>query len=434
MERHACAPSGPPIPRRAIRFRRDEDYVEAARDLLDRAVAARLPDAGPFLCQLTAGLDSSAVVTAAAQDVGRPFHTITARPDPTTAAIHDPARHFADEWARVQPLLALYPQITGHGIDARLPSLREEEMGSLFWSRDWPVPSLHQIGWLYPPVWELARQLDTKVILSGSLGNATFSHTGKRTLADALRRGRILQALRYLNGPERRRDGLFRALWHNGMQPLLPFGDKLTRRALAGLPANPWAEFVSVRPDVADRLGLGRVCEPLPVRTGSVDLDHHIADLEEMRLRHATSSFLKQRGDFEIRDPTADRALVEFCLAIPRDQFHRNGVNRFLARRMLAGRVPPAITQETRIAPGQPDWFAWADQRRNSIGAELERIEKSPLACDVLDVALMRRVFEDWPASAEEAAKPPHVPLLRHALGHGRRVGQFLARLEKRND
>lgn len=121
-------------------------------------------------------------------------------------------------------------------------------------------------------------------------------------------------------------------------------------------------------------------------------------------------------------------------MAIPRDQFRRNGINRFLARRMPAGRVPPAITQETRIAPGQPDWFAWADRRRDWIGAELERIEKSPLACDVLDVALMRRVFEDWPASAEEAAKPPRVHLLRHALGHGLRVGQFLSRLEKRND
>lgn len=46
----------------------------------------------------------------------------------------------------------------------------------------------------------------------------------------------------------------------------------------------------------------------------------------------------------------------------------------------------------------------------------------------------MRRVFENWPASAEETAKPPRVHLLRHALGHGLRVGQFLARLEKRND
>lgn len=182
---------------------------------------------------------------------------------------------------------------------------------------------------------------------------------------------------------------------------------------LCGVPAQPAAEV----PGGARYAGRRSPGVSPPVRTGSADLGHHIADLEEMRLRHATSSFLNQRGAFEIRDPAADRALVEFCVAIPRDQFHRNGIIRSLARRMLAGRVPPAITQETRIVPGQPDWFAWADRRRDWIGAELERIEKSPRACDVLDVALMRRVFEDRPASAEEAAKPPRVHLLLHPSG-----------------
>lgn len=423
-----------PVPRRSIRFRRDEEYVDAARDLLDRAVDARLPDTGPFLSHLSAGLDSSAVVTSAAQNRDRPFHTITVRPDPTAATPHDPAIYFVDEWPRVQPLLALYPQITGHGVDARLPSLEEEEVGGLFWTRDWPMPSLHRFGWLYPPVWNLARQLGTKIVLSAGLGNVTFSHSGKRVLADAIRQGRIVQALRFLKGPESRRHGLLRTLWHNGVQPLLPYGRHLSRRAMNGQPENPFADFVSVRRDVADRLGLSAIPESQPIRTGSPDLDRQIAGIEEMRVLYATFSFLEQHGDAETRDPTADRELVEFCLAIPRDQYHRNGVNRYLARRMLAGRVPDSITQETRIAPGQPDWFAWATRRRDWIGAELERIEQSPLANEVLDVALMRRVFDDWPATAEEAAKLPRVLLMRHALGHGLRVGQFLARLERRND
>lgn len=432
--RATVRPFWSPVPRATVRYRDDREYVDAARDLLDRAVAARLPPDGPFLCHLSAGLDSSAVVSAAAQAPGRAFHTVTVRPDPSAPAIHDPQRHFVDEWQRVQPLLARYPQITGHGVDAALPDEREEEMGGVFWSRDWPAPSLHTAGWLYPPVWDLARRLGVGIVLSGSMGNATFSHDGKRVLADAIRQGRLIQALRFLAGGQRRGTGPFRTLWHFGIRPLLPFGHRLTRRALAGLPANSWADFVGVRRELADRLGLNAAEDPLTFRTGSPDLDHQIAGIEEMRVRHATLSFMKAHGGCEIRDPTADRALVEFCLAIPRDQYHRNGVNRYLARRMLAGRVPDAIVQETRVAPGQPDWFAWATRRRDWIGAELERIEQSPLANEVLDVALMRRVFDDWPATAEEAAKPPRVHLMRHALGHGLRVGQFLARLERRND
>jgi asparagine synthase (glutamine-hydrolysing) len=423
-----------PVPRRTIRFRRDSDYVDAARDLLDRAVAGRVPEHSDFLCQLSAGLDSSAVATSAAQLDNRPFHTITVRPDPTAIAAHDPTRHFTDEWQRVQPLLARYPQITGHGVDAQLPGLDEEEMGGLFWSRDWPAGSLHRTGWLYPPIWDLARQLDTRVILSGSVGNASFSHDGRWVLADAIRRGRMIQALAWLTGPERRRDGLLRALWNNGVRPLLPYADRLGRRGRAGLAANSWTDFVSVRRDVADRLGLSAQSGAPPARTGSRDLDRHIAAIEATRIRHATHSALKQRGAFEIRDPTADRALIDFCLAIPRDQYHRHGIDRYLARRMLADRIPPAIADEPRIAPGQPDWFAWADQRRAWIDAELARIEQSPLACELLDVARMRQIFDDWPASAEEAARPPRVHLMRHALGHGLRVGQMLARIEGRNE
>ncbi|WP_372052784.1 asparagine synthase-related protein (plasmid) [Tistrella mobilis] len=423
-----------PIPRRSVRYRRDDDYVAAARELLDRAVADRMPETGPFLCHLSAGLDSSAVVTAAAQQRDRMFHTVTVRPDPTVAAIHDPARHFIDEWPRVQPLLAMYPQITGHGVDAGLPSLAEEEMGGFFWSRDLPLPSLHSAGWLYPPVRDLARRLGVSVVLSGGYGNATISHDGRLGLADALRRGRMLQAMGFMKRRARRGTGLARTLWHNGIRPLLPFGHRLTRRARAGLPANPWADFVGVRMDLADRLGLSAVDPTPPSRTGSPDLDRQIAGIEAMRVRRAGFGFLTTADGIEIRDPTADLDLVEFCLAIPRDQYHRNGIDRYLARRMLAGRVPAPIAAETRIAPGQPEWFAWADQRRDWIRAELERIERSPLAREVLDVALMRKVFDDWPASAEEAAKPPRVHLMRHALGHGLRVGQFLYRLEKRND
>ena len=36
--------------------------------------------------------------------------------------------------------------------------------------------------------------------------------------------------------------------------------------------------------------------------------------------------------------------MLEFCLAIPRDQYLRGGVDRFLARRVLADRLPAEVT------------------------------------------------------------------------------------------
>jgi hypothetical protein len=45
-------------------------------------------------------------------------------------------------------------------------------------------------------------------------------------------------------------------------------------------------------------------------------------------------------GGIDVRDPTADRRLIEFCLSVPTEQFFRNGVPRALARAALADRVP----------------------------------------------------------------------------------------------
>ena len=52
---------------RSIRFPRDDDYVDAARELVDRAVARCLRLAGPVVAMLSGGLDSPGVSATAAR-------------------------------------------------------------------------------------------------------------------------------------------------------------------------------------------------------------------------------------------------------------------------------------------------------------------------------------------------------------------------------
>src|SRR5207249_2791570 len=58
----------------------------------------------------------------------------------------------------------------------------------------------------------------------------------------------------------------------------------------------------------------------------------------------------------DLRDPTADVRLIEFCLSVPTEQFFRDGVNRALARRALADRLPPAVVEEQRKGYQGVDW------------------------------------------------------------------------------
>ena len=48
----------------------------------------------------------------------------------------------------------------------------------------------------------------------------------------------------------------------------------------------------------------------------------------------------------ETRDPTADKRIVEYCYAIPGEQFMRNGETKWLLRRAMDGILPEALLNE----------------------------------------------------------------------------------------
>ena len=49
-----------------------------------------------------------------------------------------------------------------------------------------------------------------------------------------------------------------------------------------------------------------------------------------------------------MRDPTADRRLVEYCLSVPTEQFNREGVLKALSKAALADRLPIEVLGEKR--------------------------------------------------------------------------------------
>ena len=74
-------------PERRIRLTRDADYVERARELLDRTILNNARVSGPIVGTLTAGLDSAGIIgTLSKQHPDREIHAITLAP-PKDAAI-----------------------------------------------------------------------------------------------------------------------------------------------------------------------------------------------------------------------------------------------------------------------------------------------------------------------------------------------------------
>src|SRR3569623_1871409 len=127
---------------------------------------------------------------------------------------------------------------------------------------------------------------------------------------------------------------------------------------------------------------------------------------------------------FDVRDPYADRRLGEFTLGIPETQYMRGGEDRWLARRVLADRLPPSVTGERRRGLQCPEWYDVVSARRDDMIAAVERIAASPLASRVVDVPRMKALLDDWPADAEAAKARKQI--LGHALQRGIAIGGFL--------
>lgn len=420
-----------PVPRTTLRLRKSADYIEAAREHLDRAVAARCPAGVPVLCLLSAGLDSTAVAATAAQRHDAPVHTLTVRADPTVAQLQPDSAHFADEWERLQPFLAAHPELIAHVADAVQPDLDLEYAGGPLQSREWPFKRPYQISWLMAPLERALQKLGISAVLSADAGNATLSYNGAGVVADQTRAGQWLSAWGNLSSGSWA--GKPRALWREGLSPLMPERVIRTIRRLRGQPDHWWQRWSALRPEVAERLGLNSDDQPR-VRTGSRDLDQQIMLLDRLRNNNAHYAHVFQGQSWSWRDPLADLALVEFCLSLPRDQFRSGGVGRLLARNTLADRIPASIRNERRIGLQHADWYGWMSRRRDWMAAEIARIERSPLACSILDTRHMRAILDAWPATPEEAGRFPTSHRLRKGLGEALRVGQFILTQEGRND
>lgn len=428
------APFWSPVPRRTLRLRRDADYVEAAREHLDRAVAARCPKGQPILCLLSAGLDSPGLVATAARQHDAPIHTLTIRADPTVPLLEPDAGHFSDEWERLEPFRQRYPTVTAHLTEATLPDLAQERPGGPLQSRDWPLKRLHQGSWFFDAIDRTVRAQGVSILLAGDAGNVTLSYTGYHVVADHLRAGRLFAAWKSVIPHRKDWTGRPRSLCNQGLLPLLPAGVGRLLRRLRGQSEFWWQDWSSIRPDVAERLHLLDEHDRPLIRTGSPDLDRHIYLLDRYRQNNSQYAHLVQNPGWVWRDPYNDLGLVEFCLSLPRDQFCRGGVPRLLARRTLADRVPETILSERRIGLQHADWYGWMSQRRDWMAAEIDRIERSSLACSLLDTKHMRAILKDWPATPEQAGRFPHSHRLRKGLAEALRVGQFILMQEGRND
>jgi asparagine synthase (glutamine-hydrolysing) len=269
-----------------------------------------------------------------------------------------------------------------------------------------------------------ARNRGIGVLLQGTCGNATISFGGLIGLSELARRGRwirLFQVVRTLRaGGHTSWRGA--ASWSTGW--LVPAS--LRRLYHPGL-RDFTLDFSAVHPQFASeyRLKEKAIEEFYGVETTTRSVRSSLYEYYDPGVYNAVAAAGWQ---IEQRDPTQDKRIFEFCFGIPVEQYLAGGQSRSLIRRAMKGRLPESTLRRTTRGLQAADWYLTVGAARPRLYAELVRIERSPLACRILDTARLRQLLDSWPASGYDTSAVSDAWHL--ALTRGIAAGSFIAQFD----
>ena len=415
-----------------LRLPSHADYVEAARETFDQAVASRLRGAGGRVgAHLSAGLDSSAVAATAARLTAAEGGRVTAFTAVPRAGWTGPLPRlrFADEGPLAASVAALYPNME-HILVAANRASPLDGLDRQFLLYDRPLLNLCSAVWM-DAIHDEARARGLGVLLTGEVGNITISYDGRNLLAELVAGGRLLEAGRQAAALVRRGQPA-RAVAMAALSALLP--DAAMARLARWRETPSHAEAVALHPSQAGdgalaRRAAERGAEPHQ-RVASDGLAVRLQRLVTFDSGAINKGVLAGWG-LDLRDPTADRRLVEFCLRVPTAQFSRGGVERALARDAFADRLPAALLAAPLRGYQFADWAESLAPARDEAAAMVRRFAALPFLRSALDLPKLEALVRDWPDDPQALAGRRIA--YRSALLRALSLGRFVEKISGSN-
>lgn len=414
----------PPVASRRAR----SDYCEEAREIVDKAVAAQLRGARSAVAShLSSGLDSSIVTTSAARQIddGRVI-AFTAVPRPGFDG-PVPAGSIADEGPAAAAIASQYRNIE-HVLVANCSSSLTEALDREHFYQQQPIANLENAVW-GREITRAAQARGINVLLTGASGNLTISYAGLESLALLLSRGRVIEAA--LSSLSLRRNGVpLRIVLAQLIGPALPRPIWQAAARLRG-----WAtlrEYSALRPEL-----FSQVQES--ARERGFDLTYQpTADpfAERMSIYSDIDdgNYLKgvlAEWGVSVRDPLSDKRVVEFCLAIPAEEFLRGGMPRSLARRAFADRLPASVRQSLERGYQSADWFEGLAADLGAVGVHVDAISRCQPAAETMDMEWLRHAIGSFPSGGWASQKV--AMRFRYGLLRAVSAGHFMRKVAGSN-
>jgi asparagine synthase (glutamine-hydrolysing) len=379
---------------------REDEYAERMVELLDRAVAAQLQrDDGLVAAHLSAGRDSGAVATSAAIALGRagePLLAFTAAPRANFGGSGLPNR-IDDESELAAATAALYSNMRHRVVRPdNNPFAEVEPLHRIVAS---PIASLSNFQW-GRDVQLAARDSGVSVMLAATVGNLAISAGDEWHLPALLSeeglgewwskaRCFIHSPVDYLRVLNWTFGGSLPTWMHRAGSLMVGGGGPIH----AGLPLLREAHRHKVRSAVlrqTDRRGLG---DPFAFR-GRLLLDQD------------PSSAMALLWGVDVREPVADRDLIEFCFSVPARLLVGPPGTRPLCDRAFGARLGwPAGSVRPRGYQGA-DWYLSFTPER--IVEALAQPRRHELVRELIDFDHVDRMLANWPAEWTDVALMLH--------------------------
>ncbi|SFB29781.1 asparagine synthase (glutamine-hydrolysing) [Cohnella sp. OV330] len=376
----------------AIRFKSDEEYEEAFREVFTTAVNDCSRTRLQLGSQLSGGLDSSSVVSFAVRSLKREskrLHTFSYYPVDDFEDFTASRNRMADERPFIRTIVDHVGNIEPHYLNFpdKSPLSEVDDWLELL---EMPYKYYENTYWL-KGIFEEARKHGVGVVLNGQRGNWSISwgHTIDY-------QARLIRQFRWMQFAKE--FVLFCRNHGARKSSLLGQVSLMTFPGIARMISPKKTSPSLIDPQFAKRSGVFERMEPYgPSLWGSqLQNAYDVRDDLYKRLFYwningASETRLSLKYGVWGRDPTNDLRVLRFCLSLPDDQFVRDGVDRRLIRRATEGYLPNKVRFNRRLRGVQgadgvhrmtPEW--------NGFITEVQQLIKEPHAKQYLNTAQLK--------------------------------------------
>lgn len=408
-DRHEALPIWT-LERDSARFRNVDDYGEALRAELDRAVQAQMRrHHGGVAAQLSGGRDSSAVTATAARllrNEGDELHALTGAP---RAGFPGPslAGKLADESYLAGKTAALHDNIR-HLVcrpDGTSPLRQLKALNALHHG---PLLNPSALPW-WSQINHEASAKGATVLLHGSAGNFTISAGGIDQMRDLWVDQGIASWLPLALRIGRMSPIGWRGLANVSFGPDLPLAAYKMLLKGTGRWSSTAVEVPFLRPPHrvgAEALLSREFGDPRPPQS-------YYGYRRDMLLKRDNPELMSlARWGLDHRDPTSDRRLVELCFSLPVDQLVSASSARPVFEAAFGDRIPAEVLASKSRGYQTADWFEIF--RKEDVKAGFAELGRNPIVRELLDLEHIGKLVDNWPAAGWE--QRPIIYLYRNKI------------------